>query len=65
MIPNNNPVKLVCIDTATMTLFAYEGKKQVEVARMNTDETPIKFIKETIQDFRIANRSAVQVDQPA
>lgn len=53
---NTNPVKLVSIETSTMMLRAYEGRTKVEEAKMNTNETPIHFIKETIQNFRTTDR---------
>lgn len=53
---NANLVKLVSIETANMTLRAYEGRIKVEEAKMNTNETPIHFIKETIQNFRTTDR---------
>lgn len=56
---NTNPVKLVSIETvdkASTMLRAYEGRTKVEEAKMNTNETPIHFIKETIQNFRTVDR---------
>lgn len=45
--------KLVLIDTATMQMTQYCGKIKGDTVVMNTNETPLKYIKESIQNFRL------------
>ena len=47
------PPKLVVIDTATMRMTQYQGKIKGETVVMNLNETPLKYVKEAIQNFRL------------
>lgn len=47
--------KLVCIDTATMTLSGYYGKKRLCKVQMNLEEnTDPEVVKEVVEEFRMS-----------
>lgn len=50
---HKKPAQLVIIDTATMRMTQYCGKIKGDTVVMNTNETPLKYIKESIQNFRL------------